>query len=276
MSWTLTILLHRPYISALQYHPESPGTSSSLHPHKICHQAANKICFVLEKYAPKIPGMPNDKIFSIFLAASIFLYHVKVIEPDNFEVKLRLRTCLHWLDTLARTWLEPRHGPESHPTSTSTPNMLGQHIQQHLQQETPTKDRFTDNKPHGMNVVSSSEPLPNQSHADHGHPHNSDHTVPLPLVPQIALPISQSDNALMQSMPIPLTVNDGMATSPSQDPNSLSGAMSLPTAARVPDWSFLNDFGDAHDAEGFWDLDRALRDLLHGRGGVQTDGLSGV
>ncbi|KAM3080029.1 hypothetical protein ACMFMF_003443 [Clarireedia jacksonii] len=98
-----TILLHRPFIARWISSPKS--TDPSANPLRVCLDAAQKICDILEKYFDMLYGLPCDMVFSIFTAASTLLYHVK--QPDGadmVESQRRLRMCIHWLSVLAKSW----------------------------------------------------------------------------------------------------------------------------------------------------------------------------
>lgn len=95
--WHATILLHRPFIARWT-------GADGANPLDICLEAANKICQALELYFDRLLGLPCDMIFSIFTAASTFLYRLKHGQGDDEETKRKLKLCIGWLSTLGRSW----------------------------------------------------------------------------------------------------------------------------------------------------------------------------
>lgn len=100
--WHATILLHRPFIARWSSNPSS-STSGSTSPHEVCLNAANNICLALDKYFDRLLGLPCDMIFSVFIAASTLLYHLKHGKEDP-NTKHRLKLCIHWLSALGKSW----------------------------------------------------------------------------------------------------------------------------------------------------------------------------
>ena len=100
--WHGTILLHRPFIARWQPDPTNPD--SAINPLHICLQAANNICLILEKYFDRLPGLPCDMVFSVFTAASTLLYNTKQSETATEDTQRRLRSCIHWLSVLGKSW----------------------------------------------------------------------------------------------------------------------------------------------------------------------------
>jgi hypothetical protein len=98
-----TILLHRPFIA--RWITNSEGNDPVANPLRVCLDAAQKICDILEKYFDMLYGLPCDMVFSIFTAASTLLYQVK--QPDGADMvdsQRRLRMCIHWLSVLGKSW----------------------------------------------------------------------------------------------------------------------------------------------------------------------------
>ncbi|PQE16949.1 hypothetical protein CJF30_00003656 [Rutstroemia sp. NJR-2017a BBW] len=98
-----TILLHRPFIA--RWISNSEGNDPVANPLRVCLDAAQKICDILEKYFDILYGLPCDMVFSIFTAASTLLYQVK--QPDGADIvdsQRRLRMCIHWLSVLGKSW----------------------------------------------------------------------------------------------------------------------------------------------------------------------------
>lgn len=100
--WHATILLHRPFIARWQPDPTNPD--SAINPLHICLQAANNICLILEKYFDRLPGLPCDMVFSVFTAASTLLYNTKQSETATEDTQRRLKSCIHWLSVLGKSW----------------------------------------------------------------------------------------------------------------------------------------------------------------------------
>lgn len=100
---TGTISLHRPFIARWQ--PALAISDATPSPYDICLDAANRICFILEKYLDRLAGGPCDMVFSIFTAASVLLRHTKQAEPGSAnDTRRRLKLCIHWLSVLAKSW----------------------------------------------------------------------------------------------------------------------------------------------------------------------------
>ncbi|PQE33951.1 hypothetical protein CJF32_00002811 [Rutstroemia sp. NJR-2017a WRK4] len=81
------------------------GNDPVANPLRVCLDAAQKICDILEKYFDMLYGLPCDMVFSIFTAASTLLYQVK--QPDGADIvdsQRRLRMCIHWLSVLGKSW----------------------------------------------------------------------------------------------------------------------------------------------------------------------------
>jgi hypothetical protein len=101
--WHSTILLHRPFISRSQ--PPAGSSDSSEEPLMVCHQAATNICLVLEKYFGRLHGLPCELVFSIFTAATIFLYHSQKSDGEaRVASEQQVKLCAHWLSVLGKSW----------------------------------------------------------------------------------------------------------------------------------------------------------------------------
>src|SRR3954463_938262 len=99
--WSGMILLHRPFIARWVRGHSDPSRS----PLDVCLVAANEICFILEKYFDRLPGLPCDMVFSVFTAASMFLHHSKQHgSDDGFETRRKLKLCIHWLSVWGKSW----------------------------------------------------------------------------------------------------------------------------------------------------------------------------
>ncbi|KAG0651644.1 Citrinin biosynthesis transcriptional activator mrl3 [Hyphodiscus hymeniophilus] len=102
--WHSTILIHRPFIARWQPHTDNPD-SVSYNPLRICLQAAENICMILEKYFDRLPGLPCDMVFSVFTAASTLLYNSNHANGEvGVDVQRRLKLCIHWLQMLGKSW----------------------------------------------------------------------------------------------------------------------------------------------------------------------------
>jgi hypothetical protein len=100
--WHGTILLHRPFIA--RWNPDASDPNSTPNPLRVCLQAANNICLILEKYFDKLPGLPCDMVFSVFTAASTLLYNSKQTDTATEDTRRRLELCIHWLSVLGKSW----------------------------------------------------------------------------------------------------------------------------------------------------------------------------
>ena len=262
MMWTVTILSHRPFIASPQL-PQKPSEPDQ--PHKLCLQAAYNVCQTLEKHFDRIPGLPGDMIFSIFVSASIFLHHIKFINPADGEVKRVLKLCIHWLTVLGHHLRGPAQHQHIQPSHNQPPNanMLGHQIQQHLNQQdplliAPPNNHFPSTPIQPMNSNIDTSTSTNNTSAPPLPPTTDGFA--MPITPQVAPQLQHASNGFIPPTP-PARPS---RPSPGASPNlGMGGGPKLP---QPMNWSFLNNFGDVQDEEGFWALDRELIDFLEQKG----------
>ncbi len=95
--WHGTIMLNRPFITLPHPNPNfNPAQNPT--PLAICVEAANNICLVYDKYFDRLLGLPCDTVFSIFVAASVLLYHERNgPKGATDESRSRFRQYVSWL-----------------------------------------------------------------------------------------------------------------------------------------------------------------------------------